>query len=177
MLMTSPRSLAPCSLAHLRASLMAVSLASAPELPKNTRSAKECSQRSWASCACWGMWKIFDTWRRVAACSRSVPTTLGWLWPRAVTEMPPVKSRYILPSESHKRQPVALVRGEGHEVLVRQLEHALRVHESPPLRACRRLENDLRTDAFLGEHLEQDGVRPTPVDDVGLLRPARERAQ
>ena len=53
--MMSPRSLAPCSLAHLRASLIAVSLASAPELEKNTRSAKEWSQSSLASWVCCGM--------------------------------------------------------------------------------------------------------------------------
>ncbi len=53
--MMSPRSLAPCSLAHLRASLIAVSFASAPELEKKTRSAKEWSQSSLASCVCCGM--------------------------------------------------------------------------------------------------------------------------
>ena len=53
--MMSPRSLAPCSLAHLRASLIADSLASAPELEKKTRSANEWSQSSLASWVCWGM--------------------------------------------------------------------------------------------------------------------------
>ncbi len=57
MLMMSPRSLPPCSLAHLRASLIAVSLASAPEFEKYTRSANECWHRRRASSICCGMWK------------------------------------------------------------------------------------------------------------------------
>src|SRR5215467_2948266 len=128
------------------------------------------------------MWKIFDTWRRVAACSRSVPTTLGWLWPRAVTEMPPVKSRYILPSESHTREPSPRTRATGCRLVkaIRCLSASSNIRfvsTSLPLLRTAPLENDLRADAFLGEHLEQDGVRPPPVDDVRLLGAARERAQ
>ena len=41
----------------------------------------------------------------MAACSRIVPTTLGWECPSAVTAIPPVKSRYSLPSLSHTRAP------------------------------------------------------------------------
>src|SRR4029450_1123248 len=174
MLMMSPRSLAPCSLAHLRASLMAVSLASAPELEKKTRSAKECSHRSWARCACWGVWKMLDPLRRVAACSLRVPPTLGWLWPSAVTEMPPVKSRYSLPSESHTREPSPRTRATGCRFV-----NAIRCLSAMSIicfvsTAILPLENDLRADTFLGEHLEQDGVGHPPVDDMRLLRPARQ---
>jgi hypothetical protein len=40
-----------------------------------------------------------------------------------------------------------------------------------PPAACR----DLRADACVGEELEQQRVRPAPVDDVGRLHPAVDR--
>src|SRR5581483_1719293 len=50
--------------------------------------------------------------------SRMVPTTLGWLWPSAVTAMPPVKSRYSLPSLSHTRTPSPRTRTTGLRLAV-----------------------------------------------------------
>src|SRR6266568_4827821 len=191
MLMMSPRSLEPCSLAHLRASLMAVSLASAPEFEKKTRSAKECSQRRAASCACCGMWKRLETWTRVAACSRSVPTTFGWQWPSAVTAMPPVKSRYSLPSESQTRVPSPRTRATGYRLakVMRCLSDSsnIRFVSTLCLLPAGRpatsswsvpvlgLKNDLGSDAFLRQDLEEDGVGHASVDDMRLLRPTPER--
>src|SRR5882672_5458039 len=177
MLMMSPRSLEPRSLAHFRASLMAVSLASAPEFEKKTRSAKEWSQRRAASCACWGIWKMLETCTRVAACSRSVPTTLGWQWPSAVTEMPPVKSRYSLPSESHTRRPSPRTRATG----CRLVKVMSRVSESSIIFLVSTwrllLEDDLRPNPLFGQDLEEDGVRDPAVDDMRLLGAARQRPE
>src|SRR6266702_1026613 len=114
---------------------------------------------------------MVDTCRRVAACSLSVPTTLGWLWPSAVTEIPPVKSRYSLPSESHTREPSPRTRATGCRFV-----NAIRCLSAMSIicfvsTAILSLENDLRADTFLGEHLEQDGVGHASVDDMRLLRP------
>jgi hypothetical protein len=56
MVTMSTRSLAKVSFAYFRASLIAASLASVPELQKNARSAKECSHRSFARWICDGIW-------------------------------------------------------------------------------------------------------------------------
>src|SRR5262245_46593266 len=184
--MMSPRSDAPCSLAHLRASLIAVSLASAPELVKKTRSAKEWSHRSLARWICCGMWKMLETWSSVAACSRIVPTTFGWQWPSAVTAMPPVKSRYSLPSESHTRTPSPRTSATGLRLanVIRCLsDHSISCLVSTALILSVRepgrwsSQDDLGADAFLGQDFEQDGVGHPAVDNVSLLGAASHRAE
>src|SRR5260221_14513458 len=104
-----------------------------------------------------------------------VPTTFGWLWPSAVTAMPPVKSRYSLPSLSHTRtrSPRTSATGARLAVYIRCLSaHSIRVFVSV---MCLGLadecgsQNDFGTDSFLGEDLEEDGVGDAAVDDVGLL--------
>src|SRR5262245_29422074 len=130
-----------------------------------------------------------------------VPTTRGWLWPSAVTAMPPVKSRYSLPSESQTRTPSPRTSATGYRLakVMRCLsDHSMsclvstacpfcalttaahsRVSKLGGFVAARAVssEDDLRADALASEHLEEDGVRHAPVDDVRLLRPALERAQ
>src|SRR5581483_4379162 len=126
-----------------------------------------------------------------------VPTTLGWLWPSAVTAMPPVKSRYSLPSLSHTRTPSPRTRTTGLRlaVYIRCLsDHSISVFVSvmsESLSGCyRRLssnalaspvgcgsQDNLGPDALLGEDLEEDRVGHAAIDDVGLLGSAGQGAQ
>ena len=75
---------------------MAASSASAPELQKNTfdpagAPASE-SSRS-ASSTCGTEVKKFDTCTSWPACLDTAATSAGWLWPSALTAMPPTRSR------------------------------------------------------------------------------------
>src|SRR5215468_10913248 len=118
------------------------------------------------------MWNRFDTCISVVACSRIVPTTRGWEWPSAVTAMPPVKSRYSLPSESHTRIPSPRTSAMGA-----RLVNAMRCLPPVSSRAFVstvspviwiRLEDDLGADALVGEDFEEHRVGDPAVDDVGL---------
>jgi len=77
-----------------RASLMAHSLASAPELEKKTRPpppsswSRRAARRGWSHSG-----NRFETWRRVRAWSASASATAGWACPSDVTAIPPRKSR------------------------------------------------------------------------------------
>ena len=79
---------------HLRANLNAASFASAPELQKNTRSAKDRATSSSASRSAGSVRYRFETWISpvASACSTASRTT-GWLYPSALTPMPATKSR------------------------------------------------------------------------------------
>ncbi len=161
----------PCSLAYLRASLIAASLASAPELQKNTRSANECSQSSLAR----------------------------WICGADVEEVRHVQQRGRLLADrpGHHRDGSGRARsprcrGEVEVLLAVAVPHprALAAHQHQRAsrhswRVCIRCfvrpldqlswcpsvapsENDLGADAFVGEQLEQDRVGHAAVDDVGL---------
>ena len=201
--MMSPRSLAPCSLAHLRASLIAVSLASAPELREEDpvgegvvaeqlgelgllRDVEEVGdveqgRRLLAHRAHHLGVAVAERGHRDAAGEVEVLLAVGVPHPH--------------PFAAHQGHRGAL--GGGHQVLVRPLDQRLRVGHvlgSPaprtvarrrrdPAFKCVRLafgcgsQDDLGADAFLGEDLEQDRVGDAAVDDVGLLGPAGERPQ
>ncbi len=85
---------------YLRASLMAASLASAPEfwnstcpgssspVPDRMRASSRLATSIWGTVA-----NRLETCRSVAACSARAVATRGWLWPRLVTARPPRKSR------------------------------------------------------------------------------------
>src|SRR5438309_767936 len=91
--------------------------------------------------------------------------------------MPPVKSRYSLPSESHTRRPSPRTSATG----CRLVKVMSRASESSIIRLVSTwrllLEDDLRPDAFLGQDLEEDGVRDPAVDDMRLLGSARQRPE
>ena len=80
-----------------RASLMAPSTASAPELQKNTcGSAKNGHSRAEPLGQldhCPSVWATTEVWISVAACASMAATTAGWQWPMLVTAMPEPKSR------------------------------------------------------------------------------------
>ncbi len=90
---TSPRGRA------LRTSLIAASLASAPELQKNTHVAEGASQSRSAS-RTFDVVNRFETCISRPTCSCTAATTFGWQWPTLLTEIPLRKSRYWYPSES-----------------------------------------------------------------------------
>ena len=92
-----------------RVSLSAASLASAPELEKNTRASTSAgviraTSRS-ASSTCGGLVKKLETWPSVRTCALSASTTAGWPWPRVLTAMPPSRSTYSRPWSSHTWAP------------------------------------------------------------------------
>ena len=76
-----------------RASLNAASLASAPELQKNTLSAKLSSHSRAARRSPSGLLNKFDMCHNLVACSCNAATRCGWAWPSALTATPLVKSR------------------------------------------------------------------------------------
>ena len=81
-----------------RVTLKAASLASVPEFVKNTwvaTSAPAAARRPSRSpsSTCQGVAKKFDVCIRVAAWSASAATSAGWACPRALTAMPPSRSR------------------------------------------------------------------------------------
>ena len=84
-------------LPRLRASLKAASLASAPELQKNTRSAKVASVSALASFSAGSLVITLERCQSLPACSVSAFTITGCAWPRTFTAMPPAKSMYSLP--------------------------------------------------------------------------------
>ncbi len=93
------------SCAQRRASFSAASLASAPELQKNTRSANvDWTSRS-ASRSAGSLVNQFETCQSLRACSSSARTIAGWQWPSAVTATPLAKSTYMRPSWSQTREP------------------------------------------------------------------------
>jgi len=81
---------------YLRANLMAASLASVPELAKNTRSANDVSTSVRASAGPGSLRYRLLTWHSLPACSRSASCHPWSLWPSTFTAMPAVKSRYGL---------------------------------------------------------------------------------
>ncbi len=92
--------------------------------------------------------------------------------------MPPVKSRYSLPSLSHTRTPSPRTRTTGLRlaVYIRCLsDHSISVFVS--VMSERLSQDDFRADAFLGEDLEKDRVGHAAIDDVGLLGSAGQGAQ
>ena len=88
----------PVSLWYLRATFSDSSTASAPELLKNTVSAKLLATSRWASFSCPGMRNRFDECHNVVACLVTASITCGWQCPSEVTAMPLVKSRNLRPS-------------------------------------------------------------------------------
>jgi hypothetical protein len=96
-----------------RASLKAASLASVPELVKKTLepAGAMLSARSFSARAiCVGLVKKFETCPRVASWLEITEVTNGWACPRALTAIPPSRSRYSLPSASQTRQPAPRTR-------------------------------------------------------------------
>ena len=85
--------------------MSAASFASAPELQKNTRSAKVCAVSRAASRSAGSLVNQFETCQSFLACSSSARTIAGWQWPSAVTATPLAKSMYIRPSWSQTREP------------------------------------------------------------------------
>ena len=101
-----------------RAILKAASLASVPELEKNTAEPLGRSRTSWsfsASAICGGEVKKFEMWPRVDACSVMALTQAGWQWPSALTAMPASRSRYSLPEASHACTPAPRTRSSWGE--------------------------------------------------------------
>ena len=96
-----------------RASLKAASTASVPELAKNTLEPAGAlvMSSSFSASAIWvGLVKKLETWPRVASWLEITEVTNGWAWPRALTAIPPSRSRYSLPSASQTRQPAPRTR-------------------------------------------------------------------
>src|SRR6266849_5880453 len=125
-----PRLRAP----HLRATLIAASLASAPELQKNTRDGKE----SWTSRrarSTWGRVKYrLDVWMRICAWAATAEATAGWAWPRRLTAIPATRSRYSRPDSSYTRQPLprTKVTGNRRPVCMRYLSACSGMELIPP---------------------------------------------
>src|SRR3546814_19453008 len=81
-------------LAQRRASLNAASLASPPELQKNTRSANVSSVSRCASLSAGSLVTTFDRCQSFCACWFSALTITGLAWPSTVTQIPPAQSTY-----------------------------------------------------------------------------------
>ena len=84
--------------AHFRASLMAASLASAPELQKNTwppalLPSPTSRSMSSATCQACSVANSDETWTSVEAWRARASATSGWAWPSDTTAKPPRKSR------------------------------------------------------------------------------------
>ena len=94
-----------------RVSLNAASLASVPELARNTRPGPaappgSASASSFSARRTWGsLAKKFEMWPSVESWSVTAATSAGWPWPRALTAMPPSRSTYSLPSSSQTCAP------------------------------------------------------------------------
>ena len=95
----------PRSWPYLRATLIAASFASSPELQKNTSSSPVISAMRSAACSCSGIWNRFELWMMRPICSVSARVRRGWLWPSVFTAMPASASRYFLPASSHSHTP------------------------------------------------------------------------
>src|SRR4051795_124064 len=136
---------------RLRASLIAASLASAPELVKNTPPPSEQSTSRCASSTPGSLKYRLPVWISRPAWSRIAATTCGWQCPTLVTEMPHRKSRYSLPASSHSREPSPRTNVRGYRAYVGRKKSVGGT--------------DLRADAGVGEQLEQQRVRDAAVDD------------
>src|SRR3990172_4261405 len=104
------------------------------------------------------------------------PVTRGWQCPSATTPIPAVKSRYSRPSESQTRTPSPRTRQMGAREYVGtwyRSDHSRSVLVSTVSPS----ENDLGSDPFLSENLEQDGVGDAAVDDVAFGGPALQRLE
>jgi hypothetical protein len=89
----------------IRVSLKAASLASVPELVKNTRASSAPSGSTiaasrWASATWAGVAKKFETCPRVAIWPVTADSTVGCAWPSALTAIPASRSRWRRPSAS-----------------------------------------------------------------------------
>ena len=67
----------PRSWPYLRATLIAASFASSPELQKNTSSRPVISAMRSAACSCSGIWNRFELWMMRPICSVSARTRRG----------------------------------------------------------------------------------------------------
>ncbi len=78
----------------IRDSLNAASLASAPELQKNTLPGRPARASNSSASATGGSAAYrLDTCPRVATCRVTAATTAGWAWPSTLTAIPPSRSR------------------------------------------------------------------------------------
>ena len=102
----------------LRTSFSAASLASAPELQKNTAEPNERSTSRSASRTIGAFQYRFDTCISRAACSWTAATTCGWQWPVLQTAIPARKSRYSTPSASTSTHPCPDVNSTGKRAYV-----------------------------------------------------------
>lgn len=97
----------------MRLILRAASLASAPELQKNTRPpsrSNRSSSRS-ASRTVGSAMNRLETWPSCPICAVTASITAGWAVPSAFTAIPPTRSRYSLPSASQKVEPAPRTSG------------------------------------------------------------------
>ncbi len=91
---------------HLRASLIAASLASVPVLQKKTWPPPPWSWfRVTATSVAGWVAKKLEVCVSVATCSVTAAVTAGWACPRLVTARPHRKSRYRLPCRSQSSVP------------------------------------------------------------------------
>jgi hypothetical protein len=98
----SPRLARP----HRLATLMAASLASAPELDRKTLASPPKCPTSRSASSTWGPVKYrLEVCPRVPSWALTASTTRGWACPAATTAIPPRKSRYSRPRASHSRTP------------------------------------------------------------------------
>jgi hypothetical protein len=88
-----------------RASLIAASLASAPELQKNALSMFAIAQTFAAARSCSATRNRLEVWMSLPTCSCSAFVSTGWAWPRPFTAMPARPSRYFFPSVSQSQAP------------------------------------------------------------------------
>lgn len=96
----------PWLLAHLRTSLIAASLASVPELHRNTFCAKRDAVTSSSASFSGGALKnTLLVCHSLPACSVSAAIRSGSLCPNPLTAMPEDRSRYSRPWSSHTRLP------------------------------------------------------------------------
>ena len=100
---------------------MAASLASVPELAKNTRpppvppgkvAPSRLSSRS-ASATSPSCTNRLEVWARVATCLLTASTTAGWACPSELTAIPANMSVYSRPSASQTRHPAPRASASG----------------------------------------------------------------
>ena len=92
---------------HLRATLMAVSTASAPVFIGSTRSVPHRSASSWQNGPNWSCRNARLVSVTRSSCSRAAATSAGWRWPKLSAEYPARQSRYRRPSTSVTQAPSA----------------------------------------------------------------------
>src|SRR5499427_7554406 len=96
-----------------RASLIAASFASQPELQKNTESMPLISASMSAARSCSVIRYRLEAWISREACSEMARVSLGFAWPRVFTAIPARASRYFLPEESQTQTPSPWVKATG----------------------------------------------------------------